>query len=70
MQLPFHLRNLTVLSPHLPVFLASILGDLGSQPALFCRYSNYRIQYKGPVKKFFASECTVTKLFSWAIADR
>ena len=48
-------------------FLATILGDLGSQLALFWQYSNYRIQYKGPVKKVFASKCTALKLLIFSV---
>ena len=56
------------LSSFLPIFFASILGELGSQPALFCRYSTYKKQYKGRLKAFFLTKYTELKLQSF-LAD-
>ena len=55
MQLPFHLRNLTV---------------LGSQPALFCRYSAYKKQYKGGTKHFSSQNTPRSSYKAFQSGDR
>ena len=50
-----------------PYFWRQFSAILAASQPLFCRYSNYRIQYKGRLKKFFASKCTVLKLQSFSV---